>query len=241
MADGRATPIDFVLDLQTHRGEILWARHADGTPWTFALLTGSSSICHSLRCAIAIAEELGHERPDWELGAARLVRTSSATSPTPSPPSTAGPWTGTTRCSAGVVTGEAGRERLAAPPRRLHPRGLGHPLRVGPPVDHRRRDLRVRAWPTWRSATSESALQPVRVGPAPAHRRATATGPASCYPEEVHFPGGEQSTYTAAAVILAADALAGGSAGRRAVHRPRRLPAVLDPDRPAADRLGDEP
>ena len=34
--------IDFVLDLQTPRGEILWARHADGTPWSFALLTGSS-------------------------------------------------------------------------------------------------------------------------------------------------------------------------------------------------------
>ena len=26
--------IDFVLDLQTPRGEILWARHADGTPWS---------------------------------------------------------------------------------------------------------------------------------------------------------------------------------------------------------------
>src|ERR687897_633714 len=54
--------IDFVLELQTPRGEILWARHADGTPWSFALLTGSSSICHSLRCAIGIAELLGHER-----------------------------------------------------------------------------------------------------------------------------------------------------------------------------------
>jgi len=47
--------IDFVLDLQTPRGEIIWARHADGTPWSFALLTGSSSMCHSLRCAIALA------------------------------------------------------------------------------------------------------------------------------------------------------------------------------------------
>ena len=65
--------IDWVLDLQTPRGEILWARHADGTPWSFALLTGSSSICHSLRCAIALAELLGHERPDWELSAARLA------------------------------------------------------------------------------------------------------------------------------------------------------------------------
>ena len=31
------------------------------------------------------------------------------------------------------------------------------------------------------------------------------------YPEEVHFPGEEQSSYTAAAVVLAADALAGAS------------------------------
>src|SRR5690606_38581660 len=65
--------IDFVLDLQTPRGEIIWARHADGTPWSFALLTGSSSMCHSLRCAIALAELLGHERPDRELSAARLA------------------------------------------------------------------------------------------------------------------------------------------------------------------------
>ena len=36
--------IEFVLDLQQPRGEILWARHPDGTPWSFALLTGSSSI-----------------------------------------------------------------------------------------------------------------------------------------------------------------------------------------------------
>ena len=66
--------IDFVLDLQTPRGEILWARHADGTPWSFALLTGSSSMCHSLRCAVAVAELLDHERPDWELSAARLAQ-----------------------------------------------------------------------------------------------------------------------------------------------------------------------
>src|SRR5438128_5424429 len=65
--------LDFVLELQRPRGEIIWARHADGTPWSFALLTGSSSICHSLRCAIALAEHLGHERPDWELSAGRLA------------------------------------------------------------------------------------------------------------------------------------------------------------------------
>ncbi|MCH7789142.1 MAG: prenyltransferase, partial [Acidobacteria bacterium] len=66
--------IDFVLDLQQPRGEIVWARHPDGTPWSFALLTGSSSVCHSLRCAVALAEELDHERPDWELSLASLAQ-----------------------------------------------------------------------------------------------------------------------------------------------------------------------
>ena len=52
--------IEFVLRLQTSSGPILWARHEDGTPWSYALLTGSSSICHSLRCAIAIAVSYTH-------------------------------------------------------------------------------------------------------------------------------------------------------------------------------------
>src|SRR4029077_4436724 len=65
----------FVLDLQTPRGEIIWARHVDGTPWSYALLTGSSSTCHSLRCAVALAELVGEERPDWELSAVTLADT----------------------------------------------------------------------------------------------------------------------------------------------------------------------
>jgi hypothetical protein len=62
--------IDFALDLQTDTGEIAWRgdNPADG-----ALLTGSSSIHASLRCAIAIAERLGHERPDWELSLGSLA------------------------------------------------------------------------------------------------------------------------------------------------------------------------
>ena len=57
--------IDWVFDLQTERGEVLWARHADGTPWSFALLTGSSSMYHSARCALAASREVGVDRSDW--------------------------------------------------------------------------------------------------------------------------------------------------------------------------------
>jgi len=59
--------IDYVLDHQAPTGEIAWMHHADGTVDKRALLTASSSIYMSVRCAVAIAEELGHERPDWEL------------------------------------------------------------------------------------------------------------------------------------------------------------------------------
>ena len=62
--------IDYALDFQRETGEIAW-RGDD--PDDGALLTGSSSIHHSLKCAIAIAERLGHERPDWELSLGALA------------------------------------------------------------------------------------------------------------------------------------------------------------------------
>src|SRR5437763_12364462 len=43
--------IDFVLGLQRPGGEILWSMDPDGTVGRYALLTGSSSIAFSLRCA----------------------------------------------------------------------------------------------------------------------------------------------------------------------------------------------
>lgn len=59
--------VDMVLDLQAPGGEIWWTRHPDGWVDRRALLTASSSIHLSLRCAVAAAEALGEERPDWEL------------------------------------------------------------------------------------------------------------------------------------------------------------------------------
>jgi hypothetical protein len=61
--------IEFAIGLQTTRGEIIWRRRADGSPDNFALLTGCASMYQSLRCAIALAEHLGEPQPDWELAA----------------------------------------------------------------------------------------------------------------------------------------------------------------------------
>jgi hypothetical protein len=64
--------IDFVLDMQTPSGEIMWARDEDGNAWPAGLVTSSSCIALSLRCAIAIAELLDRPQPDWELSLTQL-------------------------------------------------------------------------------------------------------------------------------------------------------------------------
>src|SRR5262245_9108909 len=61
--------IEFTLGLQTPRGEIIWQRASGGTPASYALLTGCSSIYQSLRCAAALADFRGEPQPDWELAA----------------------------------------------------------------------------------------------------------------------------------------------------------------------------
>ena len=64
--------IEFALGLQQPRGEIIWQRRGDDTPGAYALLTGSSSMHHALRCAVALAEYVGEPQPDWELAAGQL-------------------------------------------------------------------------------------------------------------------------------------------------------------------------
>jgi hypothetical protein len=64
--------IDFALGLQTPDGEIYWAISPKGKVDPMALLTGSSSIYMSLKCALAIAKTLGHKMPAWHFALNRL-------------------------------------------------------------------------------------------------------------------------------------------------------------------------
>ena len=57
--------IDFAIGLQTPNGEIHWAISPEGNVDPVALLTGSSSIYMSLKCALATAKILGHPVPRW--------------------------------------------------------------------------------------------------------------------------------------------------------------------------------
>ncbi|OBF61744.1 prenyltransferase [Mycobacterium sp. 852002-51971_SCH5477799-a] len=63
--------IDFVIDMQVGYGEIGWARSEAGL-LPEALLTGCSSIFHSIRCALALAALVGDPQPEWELALGRL-------------------------------------------------------------------------------------------------------------------------------------------------------------------------
>jgi len=58
--------IEFALGLQNASGEICWAISPQGKVDPMALLTGSSSVYLSLKCALAIAERLGMSRPEWK-------------------------------------------------------------------------------------------------------------------------------------------------------------------------------
>ena len=65
--------IDFAIELQDVTGAVFWARDAHYRAWPGALLTSSSCIHLSVRCALAIADELGAQRPDWELSLSHLA------------------------------------------------------------------------------------------------------------------------------------------------------------------------
>ena len=219
--------IEFVLELQTPRGEILWARHSDGTPWSFALLTGSSSISHSIRAAVAIAEELGHERPGWELGGARLAHV-IRTEPEAFAPKHRWAMDWYYPVLSGCLRGDQAEARMASMAADFEMAGRGV------------RCVSDRPWITT-AETCECAMAYLGLGNydralelfASIQEYRTDEGryfTGVAYPEEVTFPDDEKSTYSAAAVILAADALADATAAARLFSDHEFLPQLIDVD-----------
>ena len=198
--------INFVLELQTPRGEIIWARHSDGTPWSYALLTGSSSISHSLRSAIAIANELGLEKPQWEEACQKLT-TVLQTTPDAFAPKERWAMDWYYPVLTGVLRGESGIDHLQEKSEifEIESKGI--------------RCVSDRPWVTT-AETCECAMAYQGVGDT-AHAISLfeqiqdyrnedgryLTG--MVYPDYVSFPEDEHSTYSAAAVIITADSLIG--------------------------------
>ena len=195
--------LDFVVSLRKSSGHIPWAVHANGTPWPYALLTGSSSIAHSLRCGVALARLLGRRRPDWKRAATEIERLIRHRPDSFEPKDRwAMDWYYPVLC--GALEGAQARAHLAAgAPKFLLPQGV--------------RCVADQAWVT-AAETCECALAYLRTGDiATARRLVEATSAmrnddGSYYtgwvvPKSRTFPDAERSSYTAAAVLLATDAL----------------------------------
>lgn len=65
--------LNFVIRAQRPDGAIAWAVGDDGRPEEMALVTGCSSIAQALECGLLIAGTLGHDRPRWRWAHDRLA------------------------------------------------------------------------------------------------------------------------------------------------------------------------
>jgi hypothetical protein len=218
--------LDFVSGLARPSGAIPWSLEG-AVPGTFALLAASCSIYQSLGSGLALAAHLGARRPQWA-EAQRRLRTAivqgalAGHDPFFADKSEfAMDWY--YPVLAGCLEERAARRQLAARwCEFVHP-GEGVRCRAD------------RRWVTT-AETAELALALLRLG-----RRGEAVALLDAlgdkagrggsyltglvYPERSSFPTGEESTYSAAAALLARDALAGGAATTAVLLATRRATA----------------
>lgn len=216
--------VDFVLRHQQANGPIAWSLDPAGRREGYALLTGSSSIYHSLRCAIAMAEELGRPNPRWELSAGRLGHAVAHHHLAFAPKHEfAMDWY--YPMLSGALEGERAHERMDAMWDTFVMPGKG---------------VRCVSTGDWVTAaeTAECVLALDAIG-----RREEALVLLDCtrahrlpdgsyftgiaYPELVTYPGNETTTYTAGAIVLAADALSSTSSAA-GLFRGETLGEALD-------------
>jgi hypothetical protein len=221
--------LDLVTRMQLPGGAVGWALRPDGSPDDTALLTGNSSLFQALRCGITLAGLRGEVQPDWELAVTELgdaLRTRPAA------------FADRSRFSmdwyypvlGGAVTGAAARDRLAAGWDTFVVPGLGV------------RCVSDRPWVTG-AETCELALALAAAGQREAaveqvaamqHLRddegSYATG--LVYADGARWPV-EWTTWTAAAVVLAADALSGATPASGLFTDPTALPSPGMLDAPA--------
>jgi hypothetical protein len=205
--------LDWVVSLQLPFGGIAWSQEwHDGRPATVneeALLAGSSSIHHSLRAGVALADLVGEPQPEWELAGGRLGHALREHRDLFLDKSTFSmdwyyPVLG------GAVRGQAAHDLLAERWDTFVEPGLGI------------RCVSTNPWVTG-AETCELVLALEAIGDRERALRLLSdmqhlrTDEGSywtgyVFPDDVNWPH-EQTTYTAAAVVLAVDALSEGTPG----------------------------
>jgi hypothetical protein len=212
--------LSFVLAQRRDDGLVLWAIAADhARTWDYALLTGSSSIAHALRCGARLGAVLGHRRPRWAHAAEHML-TAIVERPDAFAPKQRWAMDWYYPVLSGALSASAGKARLADGWATFVMEGFGV------------RCVSDEPWVT-ASETAECAIALATFGDTDTasdllrwirtHRRDDGsywTG--IVYPEPgvaadhpVVFPFDEHTSYTAAAVILAADAISGAAPASR--------------------------
>jgi len=199
--------LDLVVGLQLPGGQIAWSRDAEGTVSGDALLTGSASTYQALRCGVALSELLGEPAPAWEV-AAGLVQHAVAHHPDVFLDKSRFSMDLSYPVLGGAVRGAAGASLLRSRWREFVVPGEGV------------RCVADRPWVTG-AETAELVLALVTLGQDDRGRRLLDevqhlrhsdgsywTG--LVFDEGVRWPV-ERSAWTAAAIVLAADALQGGT------------------------------
>lgn len=213
--------ISFVLSLQTEYGDIRWAARDPQTPEDDSLRAGCSAIYKSLDCALALAALVGEERPGWadariRLGAALRDRPERFDRTWPSKAGFSMDWY--YPALSGALSGPQAHGRIAE----------GWARFVVP--GHGCRCVEDQPWVT-AAETAELALTLVSLGRRTAAEEMLQSAFACRaedgafwmgyqYAERVYWPA-EKPAWTAAAVILAADALTGASPASEVLVRPQ--------------------
>lgn len=199
--------LDFALAHQSQHGEIAWAVNAEGIAMDDALITACSNLCKSLECGIAGEALLGRDRPQWRRARQRLLEALRWR-----PERFDRHWGSKARYSmdwfyrvlGGVYCGEEGRQWIARHWDKFVQSGMGC------------RCVSDRPWATV-AESCELVMALCSLGLVPQahqllswlHRHRDAEGhywTGYVWPDEAFWPE-EQPSWTAAAVLLAADAL----------------------------------
>jgi len=213
--------LNWVLSHQRDDGLVLWAVEPDAQPWDYALLTGTSSIQHALRCGAALASLVGKDATKWT-SAANLMREAINNRPESFEDKSRWAMDWYYPVLTGALTGSSATDRLSSGWDTFVLRGLGT------------RCVSDEPWVT-ASETAETALSYAAVGDLNTatqlleltrrHRRSDGsywTG--IVHPDQVVFPDQEHTSYTAAAVILAADDLLCVDLGGRRIIKKKKNP-----------------
>ncbi|MFL6240631.1 MAG: prenyltransferase [Actinomycetes bacterium] len=215
--------LDFVLTLQAPGGQVWWAADEDGHADELALLTANASIHQALRAGLALADHLDETQPDWEL-AVGLLRHALLSHPDAFADKSRFSMDWYYPILGGAVRGGAGLARIAERWDDFVVPGLGV------------RCVAERPWVTG-AETCELALaldtlgereRAIQMVSAMQHLREADgsywTG--YVFEDDARWPV-ERSTWTAAAVILAVDAI-NGAGPQAGVFRADDLPLGAD-------------